>query len=397
MKSPVFLIPALILLGAEVTLPPPYATPSAENPPRVIPQPRGAQLKVPPGFAVELWAQGFKKPRFMFKGQNKEIFLADSGSDAESAAVGRQHGAGAEGAVYVFPGGDPSKRKRLIQGLDRPYGIAQWKNYLYVAESDSIKRYPYDASKLTAGRGEEVVSMKGFTDGHWTRSLLFDRAGRKMYVGIGSASNVSAGEPLMRAAINSFNPDGSGHELYATGTRNPVGLHWYPDTDVLWATVQERDNLGDDLVPDYFTHIEPAWPYAYIGPHEDPRHKGERPDLVKKTVVPDLPLGAHVAVLDFTFYTGSQFPAEYRGGAFLAYHGSWNRSKRVGYEVVFVPFANGKPSGPPRDFLTGWMLSPDSKEVWGRPVAVLQMQDGSLLVSEDGGNKLWRVSYKGTT
>jgi glucose/arabinose dehydrogenase len=203
----------------------------------------------------------------------------------------------------------------------------------------------------------------------------------------------------MRAAINRFNPDGTGHEIYASGTRNPIGLHWYPGTDTLWAAVQERDALGDDLVPDYFTAIKQGafygWPYAYIGPHEDPRNKGAAPDKVQKTVVPDVLLGSHVAVLDFVFYTGKQFPAEYQGGAFLAFHGSWNRSKRVGQSVAFIPFQNGKPSGPVREFLSGWMLSPDKREVWGRPVALLQLPDGSVLVSEDGGNKIWRISYKG--
>ncbi|MDQ2900616.1 MAG: PQQ-dependent sugar dehydrogenase, partial [Acidobacteriota bacterium] len=197
-----------------------------------------------------------------------------------------------------------------------------------------------------------------------------------------------------------YNPDGSGHELYATGTRNPIGLHWYPGTDTLWAAVQERDALGDDLVPDYFTHIQQGgfygWPYAYFGPHEDPRRKGEKPDMVAKTITPDISLGAHVAVLDFTFYTGKQFPVEYRDGAFLAFHGSWNRSKRVGQSIAFIPFKNGKPTAEhPKPFLTGWMLSPDEREVWGRPVAVFQMQDGSLLVSDDGGKKIWRIAYKG--
>ncbi len=162
--------------------------------------------------------------------------------------------------------------------------------------------------------------------------------------------------------------------------------------------MQERDLLGDDLVPDYFTHIQQGafygWPFAYAGPNEDPRRKGEKPDLVAKTVKGDVLLPAHVAVLDFTFYTGKMFPKEYQGGAFLAFHGSWNRSQRIGYSVAFVPFANGKPTGKAQDFLTGWMISPDSKDVWGRPVAVLEMPDGSLLVSDDGGNKIWRISYK---
>jgi glucose/arabinose dehydrogenase len=216
---------------------------------------------------------------------------------------------------------------------------------------------------------------------------------------VGSRSNVDAGEPAMRAAINRFNPDGAGHEIFASGTRNPIGLRWYPGTDILWAAVQERDLLGDDLVPDYFTAVRQGgfygWPFAYFGPNQDPRRKGEKPDLVARTIVPDVSLGSHTAVLDCWFYTGKQFPNEYQGGAFLALHGSWNRSQRVGYSVVFVPFRNRRPAGEPRDFLTGWMLAPDKQEVWGRPVGLLELPDGSLLVSDDGGNRIWRISYKG--
>ncbi|MGI8990856.1 MAG: PQQ-dependent sugar dehydrogenase [Bryobacteraceae bacterium] len=369
---------------SDVKLPPPFATPSANNRPHVVDKPSGAKLNVPAGFTVNVWAEGFDIPRYMLQGNNGEILLSDMSRN---------------GVVYAFPNGDPAKRKELIKGLDRPYGLALWKNYLYVGEPTSIKRYKYDGAALTAGPGEEVVSYKGFDKGHITRSILFDRAGEKMYIGVGSESNVDAGGPPERAAINRYNPDGSGHEFYATGTRNPIGLHWYPGTDTLWAAVQERDALGDDLVPDYFTHIQQGgfygWPYAYFGPHEDPRRKGEKPDLVAKTFTPDISLGAHVAVLDFTFYTGTQFPAEYRDGAFLAFHGSWNRSKRVGQSIAFIPFKNGKPAAEhPKPFLTGWMLSPDDRDVWGRPVAVFQMQDGSLLVSDDGGKKIWKIIYK---
>jgi glucose/arabinose dehydrogenase len=348
------------------------------NRPRVIPQPQGANLHVPDGFKVEVFAEGFEQPRYMALGPSNEVLLSDSKG----------------GTVYILK----PERKKLIEGLDRPYGLAFWKDYLYVGETTSLKRYKYDAKKMTVGAGEQVLSTKDFDKGHWSRSVLFDKTGQKMYVGIGSGSNVDAGEPPMRAAINRFNPDGSGHEIYASGTRNPTGIHWYPGTDTLWASVQERDALGDDLVPDYFTHIQQGafygWPYAYSGPNEDPRRKGEKPDLVKKTTVPDVLLGAHVAVIDFEFYTGKMFPAEYQGGAFLALHGSWNRSKRVGQQIAFIPFKNGKPSGPMREFLTGWLISPDSTDVWGRPVGLLVMPDGGLLVSEDGNNKVYRISYK---
>ncbi len=380
------LIAAVAIFAATESpqLPPPFATPSVNNGPRVVDPPQDAKLTVPNGFEVHEWASGFDRPRFMLLGPNKELLLSDSGSP---------------GSVYVLTN-DGKNRKKILDGLDRPYGLAFWRDYLYVGETTSVKRYKYDQKAMTAATpGQEVVNMKGFDRGHWTRSILFDRKGEKFYVGIGSASNVSTGEPPMRAAINRFNPDGSGHEIFASGTRNPIGLHWYPGTDTLWAAVQERDALGDDLVPDYFTHIQQGgfygWPYAYIGPHEDPRNKGKAPERVQKTIVPDVLLPSHAAVLDFTFYTGNKFPAEYRGGAFLAYHGSWNRSKRIGYSVAFVPFKDGKPSGGQRDFMTGWMLSPDERDVWGRPVAVLELPDGSLLVSDDGGKKIWRISYKG--
>ncbi len=367
-------------------LPPPYATPSANNRPRVIPQPEGAKLNVPPGFQMEIWSDdGYRRPRFIMLGPSNEVLLSD--------AFSRPHG-----TVYVFAPGSREK-KTLIGGLYQPYGLAYLNGYLYVAESDSVKRYQYDSHAMTAGPGEEMVSLKGIDQHHWTRTLLIDRAGKKLYVSVGSGSNSTPGEDPRRAAINRYNLDGSGHEIFGAGLRNPVGLRWYPGTDTLWASVQERDDLGDDLVPDYFTHVQQGgfygWPYAYIGPHEDPTNKGLAPDLVKTSIVPDVLLGAHVAVLDFIFYTGRQFPAEYQGGAFLAWHGSWNRSKRVGQSIAFVPFKNGRPSGPPREVVTGWMLGPDQHEVWGRPVGLLQLPDGSLLISEDGNNRIWRLSYKG--
>lgn len=383
---------ALFFAADNPKLPPPYATPSANNGPRVIPKPGDARLNVPPGFHAEVWSDdGYVRPRYMLLGPSGEILLADSGPGMGPMGPRR------EGKVYVFD--QHKNRKVLIDHLYQPYGLAYLNGNLYVGESDSVKRYPYDTRTMTAGPGVEIISLKGQDTHHWTRSLLIDRAGKKIYVGVGSASNVSTGEDPRRAAISVYNIDGSNHQIFAAGTRNPIGIHWYPGTDTLWAAVQERDDLGDDLVPDYFTHIQPGgfygWPYAYIGPHEDPRNKGLRPDLVAKTIVPDVLLGAHVAVLDFCFYTGEQFPAEYRGGAFLAFHGSWNRSMRVGQSIGFIPFQNGKPSGELREVLTGWMIAPDKREVWGRPVAILQLPDGSLLISDDGGRKIWQLSYTG--
>lgn len=371
-----------------VKLPPPFHTPSANNRPRPVERPEGAKLTVPAGFTISEFASGFQRPRYMILGPSAEILLSDSMNS---------------GSVFVLTDtnkdGKVDERKEILKGLDRPYGLLLLKDFLYVAETTSLKRYRYDAKAFKASPGEEIFNMKDFAVGHWTRSLTTDRKGESIYLGIGSRSNVDSGEPDMRAAIVRLSPDGKSKEIYASGTRNPIGLHFFPGSDQLWAAVQERDGLGDDLVPDYFTSIRQGgfygWPYAYIGANEDPRRKGERPDLVAKTIVPDLPLGAHVAVLDFLFYTGKQFPKEYQGGAFLAQHGSWNRSRRVGYNVVFVPFKNGKPAGPPKEFLEGWMLHPDKPDVWGRPVALLQLPDGSILLSDDVGNKLWHITYKG--
>ena len=372
-------------------LPPPFHSESVRNGPMVVPAPGGVQLKVPAGFKVEVAAEGFEVPRFMLRGPGGEILLSDSARD----------GAGCVWLLLDADGdGRIDQKSKLIERLDRPYGLAWWKDYLYVGEPDSVKRYKYDAkTRKAAGPGEEVISLKGHGSGHWTRTLLFDAKGEKLYVTVGSESNVDAGEDPRRAAINRYNPDGSGHEIFASGLRNVIGLRWHPGSDRLWAATQERDALGDDLVPDYFTEVKQGafygWPYAYIGPHEDPRRKGERPELVAKTVVPDVLLGSHVAVLDALFYQGKMFPKEYHGGAFLAQHGSWNRKNRVGYNVVFLPFKDGRPDGQPREFLSGFMLAPEKREVWGRPVGLYEMPDGSLLMSDDGGKKIWRISYAG--
>jgi glucose/arabinose dehydrogenase len=364
-------------------LPEPFATPSVRNNSEVVPKPANARLHVPSGFTVTEYVSGFNRPRFMLLGPGNEILLSDSGRAPGS------------GIVYVIKDGT---KRAIIEGLDRPYGLALSGDTLYVAETTSVKRYPYDATAMrVTGAGREIVSLKNFNQGHWTRTILFNRDRSKLYLTVGSGSNVSLGEDPMRAAIHRYNPDGTGHETVATGLRNTVGLRWYPNSDDLWASVEERDELGDDLVPDYVTRVQPGgfygWPLAYIGPHEDPRHKNVEPAKVKTTLYPDVLLGAHVAVLDILFYTGQQFPEKYRGGMFAAFHGSWNRSQRIGYKIAFIPFRDRKATSGPEDFLTGWMTDPSNKEVWGRPVGLLQMPDGSLLVSDDGGNKLWRVAY----
>ena len=366
-------------------LPNPYDTPSSNNGPRIIPRPSGAELELPEGFQVREYMSDFHRPRLMIHGPGGEIILSDIGDWRR-----------ANGSVYVLK--DETK-KQILQDLDRPFGIALHQKWLYVAEPTSVKRYPYDSQASMVGPGQEVISLAGFDRGHVTRNLLFDRKQEKLYVSIGSLSNVDVGEPRMRATITRFNPDGSEAEIFASGLRNPLGMRWYPGSNQLWTTVQERDYLGDDLVPDYLVNVKQdgfyGWPYAYIGPHEEPRHRGVNPEMVEKTLYPDVLLGAHVAVLDILFYTGMQFPRKYQGGCFLAFHGSWNRSKRAGYKVAFIPFKEGRPLSGPQDFMTGWMLAEDRREVWGRPVGFLQMRDGSLLVSEDGNGKLYRISYGG--
>ena len=371
-------------------LPEPFATPSATNRPQVIERPDGANLSVPQGFDVQEFAvdSGFNRPRYMMLLPNNHILLSDSGGAQDKNGV----------VYHLSP--DGKQISKLLEGLDRPFGLEMDDKFLYVAETTSLKRYPFDAKavKIT-GQGVELKSMADYGSGHWTRSLRFNPDKSKLYLTVGSASNVDAGEPKERAALHRMNPDGKGFETVAEGLRNIIGLRFNSTSGKLWAAVQERDGLGDDLVSDFLVEIKPGgfygWPYAYSGPNEEPRLKGKAPNLVEKTIYPDVLLGAHVAVLDTVFYTGSQFPAKYKDGLFMAFHGSWNREKRTGYSVTFIPFKNGRPQSGPQDFLTGWMLDPDDRRVWGRPVGLLQMPDGSLLVSDDGGKKVWRISYKG--
>ena len=370
---------AIAAESSRIKLPPPYQTPSATNAPKVIPQPAGRALQLPAGFKAEEFAEGMQKPRYMIELAGGTILVSDSVANGTVQAIA------------------PDKSKKtILSGLDRPFGMAIYKTHLYVAEATAIKRYPFDPKTMKAGAGEKIIALDTYGKGHWTRSIAFDKKG-KMYVSIGSASNIDPGDPKDRAAINTYNPDGTGHEVMATGLRNPVSIRFHPVTGKLWTTVQERDGLGDDLVPDFFTEIKPGafygWPFAYLGPNEEPRRKGESPELVKKTTEPDVVLLAHASVMDFAFYSGKSFPAKYRGGAFLAYRGSSNRAKRHGYKLVFVPFKNGRPAGEPEDFLTGFMMGEDSREVWGRPVGLLARRDGSLLMSEDGNNKIWRITY----
>ena len=360
-------------------LPKPYHTQSAGNPPRVIPRPANAQLTVPPGFQIELWMEGFEDPRNMVHAPNGDIFLADS----------------AAGKIYVLRG---KERHTFADNLDLPFGLAFRGNHLYVGTQSALVRFDY-GSGAVAARGAPTTLAWLPRGGHVTRNVIFNRDGSKMYVAVGSRSNVDDETPdPLRAAITEYNPDGSGRRTFASGLRNPIGVAWNPADGTLWTTVNERDGLGDELVPDYITEVRRGafygWPFSYIGKNVDPRRKGERPELVAKAVVPSLLLASHSAPITMQFYTGTMFPARYRNGAFVALHGSWNRARRTGYKVVHVPFKNGKPSGGYDDFVVGWAPDPADKSVWGRPAGLLVMRDGSLLISDDGAGVIWRVSYK---
>jgi glucose/arabinose dehydrogenase len=376
-----FLLAACVYPQArKFTLPPPNQGGQVSNPAKVVPQPAGKTLSVPAGFAVEEYASGFQKPRDLLQLPGGTVLVTETVP---------------KGGVFIANSG--KDHKSLVGGLDRPFGMAFHDGYLYVAETEGVNRYKLDLRALTAGAPEKIVDLMGYTKGHTTRSLAIDGKAKKLYVSVGSGSNVDLGDPANRNAINVYNLDGTNPEIFATGLRNPVCIRFQPESKRLWTTVQERDGLGDDLAPDFFTEVKHGafygWPFAYIGPNEEPRHKGVNPDAVKKTVEPDILLGPHVSAMNFVFYTGKSFPAKYRNGAFIALRGSSGRTKRVGYSVVFQAFKGGKPVGQPEPFLTGFMLGEDQKEVWGRPVGLAQLADGSLLLSEDGNNKIWRISH----
>jgi glucose/arabinose dehydrogenase len=369
-------------------LPPPDVQKGPVNFSRIVPRPAGANLALPPGFEISSFAEGdLKRPRWLALAPNGDIFVAESEGNRISVLRDKNN----DGKV--------DERFVFASNLSRPFGMAFWRDYLYVGNTDAVVRYKYKPGQTAAeGEPEKIASlpMNGYRE-HWTRNLIFNADGSKLYVTVGSKSNVDAGEEPLRAAISEYNPDGTGHRIYASGTRNPIGLAFNPATKQLWASVQERDLIGNDLVPDYVTSVKDGafygWPYAYIGTHEDPRRKEERPDLVKKTIVPDVLLQAHSAVLGLVFYDGKMFPQEYSGDAFAALHGSWNRAKRTGYKIVRIRFKNGKPIGGYDDFITGWMLGEDRPEVWGRPVGLLVLKDGSMLITDDGSDMIWRVTY----
>src|SRR5688572_12415371 len=296
-------------------------------------------------------------------------------------------------AFQPGPGGPPNQ----------PFGMAFQGGYFYVANTGNVVRYKYANGDMQAQGEPEKIADLPAGGSHFTRNLIFNRAGTKFYVAVGSNSNNNAGEDCRRAAILEFNPDGSGMRIFASGIRNPVGLALQPGTDIVWTAINERDQLGDDLVPDYATSVKEGgfygWPYSYIGKNPDPRYVGAFPELVNRAIVPDVLIPAHSAALGITFYTGTQFPQRYRNGGFVALHGSWNRSVAAGYRVIFFPMNNGRP-GPIEDFTSGFLASDGTAgsaiSAWGRPVGVTVAPDGGLLISDDAGNKIWKVSAAAT-
>src|SRR5690348_6008890 len=381
-------------------LPQPYASKSVDNGPDLIPRPKDAWPQAPAGFKVDLYATGLHNPRLMRTAPNGDLFVAESD----------------EGDVKVFRGiGKDGKAERtevFATGLRKPFGInfyppgpnPQW---VYIGNTDSVVRFPYKNGDMKAsGREQKIADLPGGGHlrggGHWTRDIVFSPDGKKMFVSVGSHSNVDDTDnnpvEFHRADVLEFNPDGSGLRVYAWGIRNCVGEAIHPKTGELWCSVNERDEIGDNLPPDYITHVQEGgfygWPWYYIGGHQDPRHKGKHPELKDKVIVPDVLVQPHIASLEMVFYEGKQFPAKYQGDIFASEHGSWNRKLRSGYEVVRVPLhQTGHASGEYEDFLTGF-VTPEG-DVWGRPVGVAVAPDGSLLVSDDGSESIWRVSYTG--
>ncbi len=364
-------------------------TPDEANVSRLIPRPAAAKLAMPPGFEIATFAEGgFGRPRWLAQSPNGDVLVSDS----DSGTVILLRDADADGV--------PEQRHTFARGLNQPFGMAFWGDHFYVANTDAVLRYRYRAGETRVeGSPDTLIRLpgRGYRQ-HWTRNICFSPDGSKLYVTVGSRSNVSEEQDPMRAAIWEFNPDGSEGRPVATGTRNPIGLAFRPGTRELWAAVQERDNLGDELVPDYVTRVVDGgfygWPYFYIGSHQDPRWSKSPAQLREKVVVPDVLLRAHSAVLGLAFYDAKMFPAEYRGDAFAALHGSWNRAKLTGYKIIRIRFRDGRPVGGYDDFIAGWMLGEDSPEVWGRPVGLLVLRDGSLLITDDGADKLWRVTYR---
>src|SRR5215204_567849 len=401
------------------SLPPPYATKSAKNFSKVVGWKDGKTPVAPQGFTVTKFADGLDHPRWIYVADNGDIFVTESNTilkgivkvGAKMSRKVRTQGYGVSAnRITLFRDADkngiPESRHVYLEGLKQPFGMLILGKSFYVANTNALWQFPYTpgATKIDVLSRKEIVVLP---DGggevkkniHWTRNLISNQTKDKIYIAVGAGSNIGEHgleNEIRRANILEVNPDGTGERIYASGIRNPVGMDWAPGTNTLWAAVNERDLLGDELVPDYITSVKEdgfyGWPFAYFGQHEDPRWKDkQQPHMVQKSLVPDLAVGAHTASLGFAFYTRKSFPEKYHNGAFIGQHGSWNRSILSGYKVIFVPFSNGKPSGPPEDFLAGFISDLSDAEVHGRPVCVAFLADGSMLLTDDVSNAIWRV------
>jgi len=379
-------------------LPAPFASDNAVRPPKIAPIPDNPTLRVPPGFSVNVFADNLNRPRWLAltptgdvlvteTPENRIVLLRDS--DGDGVADVRQTFASQE------------------NGVDIPFGMAFAGGYFFLGNTGAVLRFPYTPKQQQlTGIGQKIATLTpGGYNQHWTRNVIAAPDGQKIYVSIGSETNADE-ESLPRASVQVMNLDGSQPQTFASGLRNPVGLDFHPQTGELYATVNERDGFGDNLVPDYFTRIQSGefygWPYAYLAPNLlDPRHlswdgKSKRPDLAAKTKTPDVLFQAHSAALGLRFYHGKTFPEKYRHGAFVAFRGSWNRNQGTGYKIVFVPFdAKGRPQGDYEDFLTGFLIEPSVPRTWGRPVGLLVLPDGSLLLTEEVNHRIYRIQYRG--
>ena len=378
-------------------LPEPFATNSASKSPNVIDIPQNPTLKVPAGFQVNVYADGLDAPRWLALTPNGDVLVTETRAN-RIRLLRDTNGDGVADVNKAFA--------TAQNGVNIPFGMTFAGNTFVLANTGEVRRYRYTPGQQQLnGGGQKIADLTpGGYNQHWTRNVVAAPDGKKLYVTVGSRSNVDE-EPLPRASVQVMNLDGSNQQTFAYGLRNPVGLDFHPTTGELYATVNERDGLGDDLVPDYFTRVQQGgfygWPYAYLTPNRiDPRQvtngQSKRPDLVAQTTTPDVLFQAHSAALGLQFYDGQTFPERYRNGAFVAFRGSWNRDQGTGYKVVFVPFdASGQPQGYYEDFLTGFLLNPSEPTTWGRPVGLLVLPDGSLLLTEEANNRIYRIQYRG--
>jgi len=397
------------------SLPEPHATPSVKNFSKVTGWKNGNTPKAPEGFTVTKFADGLDHPRWIYVAENGDIFVAESNTILKgvmkvgakiSRKIKTQHVGESANRITLFRDADkngiPESRFTFLENLNQPFGMLIIGNYFYVGNTDALKRFPYQEGVTTMkDTGTTLLSLPaGKYNRHWARNIITNKNRDKIYIAVGSGSNVAENgldQEVRKANILEVNIDGTNERIYAYGLRNPVGMDWAPGTNTLWTAVNERDELGDELVPDYLTSVKDGgfygWPFLYMGDHIDPSWKNQRgPE--SKAIIPEVLLGSHTASLGLAFYDKKAFPSKYQNGAFIAQHGSWNRSIISGYKVVFVPFNNGKPSGPPEDFLTGFVSNLEKSEVYGRPVCVALLADGSMLVTDDVTNTIWRIAYK---